>query len=220
MSIYDTLVVLDFDRTLFDTAAFHQDYLLPHIGRQFDLSTAQFPPHFTPPSEHGFFDAFQHIRTLRPEVSETTIARWAATLPPADFLLPGTATFLTHLAAQHIPHLILTVGSPQFQRFKLQLSALTATLPAHIIEDISKVQVVRAAYQNDGLFHWLMNGEEELRAKQIVLVDDRLSHLEGLPMYAQGFWLKMAAKPAERARPIPPGVQPIDSLLELLQVVE
>ncbi len=193
-------VLLDLDRTLLNTEAVMLSYV-KLIGRyDANLSNRLYWAWRQAEDMNESFDARAYLdeevmmeRSRQDAVDQFDQAFATASHDDEDFLNNGAAELLQGLEQRQIPHGILTYGSPTWQGLKLSVSGL-GDLPHLVTQQRQKGRVITS---------WAAaNGEIKLPTKltkryrlignrtltSVILVDDRLEALVGLPAAVDGYW--------------------------------
>ncbi len=173
------LIVLDFDRTLFDTAQYYHDFL-EMISNVYGQSVAAGLKQAEKDQEH--FDPFAYLEGLRDlNISYDSLATDFDTFlgnkyPNGhDYLFDGAYDLVEHLSKRQRAYVvIITTGSEQSQRFKLRLAPILMALPHRIISE-NKGEVLQAEFTKSGAI--TIDGR---RFDRFVLVDDKASALTPL----------------------------------------
>jgi hypothetical protein len=175
------LLVLDFDRTIFDTHRYYQDFhemLTRQYGAEFAaaMSAAE--------GASQYFDPFAFLLEHGVSYAAATAAfdAYTAKKYPAgtSYLFADAHRLIT--ALRHHPQIhpaILTTGSRQSQEFKLALCPELAELPQDIIAGNKGQQLQRDIDAHGAV---TIGGKPYLR---IALVDDRSSVLEHIKPHAR-----------------------------------
>ena len=168
------LLILDFDRTLFDTHRYYQDFL-EMLTREYGTDFAAAMRAAEATSE--YFDPFAFLLEHGVTYDAATAAfnaYGAKKYPAGNSYLFGDAVRLI-MALRHHPQVhaaVLTTGTRQSQEFKLALCPQLAHLPQDIVAGNKGEQLQRDI---DTAGAVTVNGTSYLR---VALVDDRASVLE------------------------------------------
>lgn len=153
------LLLVDFDRTLFDTGAF-VDALWSAIavlyGVDKDGEIARAKQFYTYQGDWYDYDFFSHIGSIPTVPNDSVVLQNAVhkQLVGWDFLYPDASTLIDSIDA------IVTFGNEPYQRFKLSFCPQLGHIPTHIIQT-GKGTFIR----------------EQFGLRPAVLVDDkRLEH--------------------------------------------
>ena len=126
------LLLIDFDRTLFDTAAF-VDELWEYLARSYHVATpeeqaraTQFYQYIGEQYDYYFFDHMASISGVPP--AEVLVHELKEAFKDKNFLFSDVNAILPAVDA------ILTIGNQPYQEFKLSLCPLLATIPRHIVQ--------------------------------------------------------------------------------------
>ena len=170
------LVVLDFDRTLFDTAQYYTDFL-EMITRQYGTKVAEHLRTAESTSEN--FNPLEYLREqgITPETLMSQFDSFAKEQYPSgvSYLFPGAPDLIAYLGRRHRTHcVIITTGTLEYQQFKLRLAPELSEIPIQIISD-NKGEILQQQFNRAGgvvLGHrWY---------SRLVLVDDKASALTPL----------------------------------------
>jgi len=167
------LVVLDFDRTLFDTAQYYADFLemiagLYGANTAEDLGTAE--------KNSQNFDPFAYL--LEKGITYDTLtsqfdAFVGQKYPRGNsYLFPGATELARHLGRRRRTHsIIITTGSLPYQQFKLRLAPELSELPHQIIGD-NKGEILQKQFSQASAVEF-----NHRRYSRFILVDDKASAL-------------------------------------------
>lgn len=194
----ELLVILDFDRTTFDTHRYYQDFL----AMVAEVRGAAFAATMkTAESRSQYFDPFGYLQEQGMSYAAATATfrdfhkRRYGGSPEGSYLFPDAVQFIHHLADRPATATaIITTGTMQSQRFKLSLCPELSHLPHEIISGNKGVHIqqlldARGAVPLGGQFY-----------DRIVLVDDRddvLAHIRP----QQGHQLFHIVRPGSKYQP-------------------
>ncbi|GAC1369800.1 MAG: hypothetical protein NVSMB39_2020 [Candidatus Saccharimonadales bacterium] len=171
------IVILDFDRTLFDTSAYYADFL-EWLTFAHDPAVAQ-AAHVA--ERKGEFDIFSFLETEYNLSAHQVQLELRAYLSRKhhgtnhSYLLPGAASLIKFLQRNPWAYpVIWTTGSTVHQEFKLSLCSEVLHIPARIISG-NKGQVVQEDLDIYGGV--VFNG---MLFKKFALVDDKSANVAAL----------------------------------------
>jgi hypothetical protein len=208
--------LIDFDRTIFDTARFAAlltdeiNIIQPGLGDELET---QFEEAYK--KEETFF----MLRYLRNRLGDEHFERIVQSIVDREgkesFLLPGVAERLAY--ADEISSLrpswgILTYGDAIDQRMKLRISGFEDA-PVHIAGTPDKGALITSWLNSDGTF--TLPGElTSETVTDIIFEDDKLRAFHGIPERVQGFWITAADDAMVRVREVSGAVVPVKNLGE------
>jgi FMN phosphatase YigB (HAD superfamily) len=168
------LIVLDFDRTLFDTARFYRDFLAA-ISHTWGADLAASMQEVERTGEHlDPFHYLQNTHGIACDAVAQAFTAYIATIYPggANYLFEGAPELIQYLRARPHTHvLIMTTGTKQSQTFKLGLCPELAPLEHRIISE-NKGKILQAEFEQAGGI--AIGGR---RFSHFVFVDDKASAL-------------------------------------------
>jgi len=168
------LVVLDLDRTLFDTAQFYQDFL-GAIAQTWGTETATTMMNVERTGEH--LDPFEYLQRehgIGYDAVVEAFNEFTAKKYPngANYLFDGASELIKFLSTRPRTHvLIITTGTEQSQAFKFALCPELAHLKHEVISE-NKGKVLQEKFEAAGGI--TLGGR---RFHRFVLVDDKASAL-------------------------------------------
>jgi hypothetical protein len=170
------LIVLDFDRTLFDTAKYYRDFL-EMISKVYGQSVAANLKQAEKDQEH--FDPFTYLEGLNISYDSlvTDFDTFLVDKYPSghDYVFDGANALVELLRKRRRTYVvIITTGSEQSQRFKLRLAPKLMALPHRIISR-NKGEVLEEEFTLSGAIS--IDGR---RFDRFALVDDKASALTPL----------------------------------------
>jgi hypothetical protein len=150
-------LLLDLDRTLFDTPLFVQT-LWGWIGKTYTIdavaSRENMKSYFSYVGDLYDYDFFSHVTELGIDTKDL-VSRALHDLKGEDFIYNDVETFLENTANHD--RAILTFGNDSYQRFKLSFCPVLKDIPVHT------TQLHKSEYIQDS---W--------SAQPVVLIDDKL----------------------------------------------
>lgn len=208
----NTFYLLDLDRTLFDTMSFTQQLFA--IVSQYDAGIAQ---KLTQKAEQDYvngvpFAAREEIEArFGPEKTDEIEHRLLQIEQPTQLLLPGALDLISFTAGSAG---ILTYGEQRGQTLKLKVVQLDH-LP-HLITSHRVKGELMEMWQQDGAGYQLPVEYGSVKAKQLVLVDDRIISFQGIPSQARGYWVAQAPPTTADVSVLPANVMIVRSLGEVI----
>lgn len=194
----DLLLVLDFDRTVFDTHRYYQDFLAmlrSEYGEALaeDLRLAE--------TANKYFDPFAHLIGQGISYDDAVAAfhrfheHKYGQRPEGSYLFPDAVEFIASLSERpHTKITIITTGTLMSQRFKLSLCPQLQPLPAMIISGNKGVHLQQSIDAHKAV---VLDG---VAYRRIALVDDRddvLAHIRP----QQGHQLFHIVRPGSKYQP-------------------
>ena len=194
----DLLMVLDFDRTIFDTHRYYQDFLAM-LKAEYSEAVAQ--DMRLAEASNKYFDPFAHLIEQGVSYEEVTAAflRFRedkyGSQAEGSYLFPDATEFIAEISQRpHTKLAIITTGTLMSQRFKLSLCPQLESLPAMIIPGNKGIHLqqdidAHAAVLVDGTAY-----------QRIALVDDRDDVLAHIRPH-QGHQLFHIVRPGSKYQP-------------------
>lgn len=225
----ETLAVVDFDRTLFNTAVASEAYAeaVSYEGHmsQGELTEVQDYAQHTGVS----FDPFDYVRGLGADQAQLDriTERFYQLVQgryESDILYDDAMPFMRGLASLAVPTVIMTYGNPEWQQIKLR-SVGFDVWPHILTTEKHKGEVIASWLDPEtGIYHprEVQNrtlppyaGHQALR--HVVLFDDKAASFRGIPPEAGGYHLQRAGVPVlpSQQGDIPPQVAVVTSLAEI-----
>lgn len=160
----DRLLLIDFDRTLFDSGRFIAAWW-SWLGQRYGLSAEQelsrIDDFYSYVGDWRNYDFMSHLASLQlPTTVEQVMTDGRQALTGQDFLYSDARRLLARVADREVR--IVTFGNAAYQRYKLSFCGDLDHLPVDIIEE-DKADYVTRRYGD----------------RSVVLIDDKL--LDGLP---------------------------------------
>lgn len=200
---YPLLVIVDYDRTLFDTSRF-ETALLGVLEDNYELDAGQFKAEIQAESAGPVgYDLFDHLAKYN--ISEANFsAAIESKQTTQSFLFPDSLAFLEHLSAfPEVTVHIVTVGAPSYQRLKLmELKYHQPNLVMHIIG------INKGTWLADQWAHTELQTQNEYRLsfhgqnyRHAIVIDDRIDSFADLhhhPLVTGLHVLREGAKYQER----------------------
>ncbi len=203
-------VLLDLDRTLLNTEAAMADYVALIRQHDANLSNRLYWAWRQAEDSNESFDARRFLieEVVMERVPQSTVDQFDKLFSIPDqvdysYLNDGAGELLQALDERQVPHGVLTYGSVEWQTLKLQASGLDA-LPHIVTQQRAKGRVLTSWMQPSGEIKLPKKLTDRYKAlgggtlSSVVLVDDKLEALVGLPDGVTGYWYtdKVATKSA------------------------
>jgi hypothetical protein len=215
----ELLVVLDFDRTVFDTHRYYQDFLAmvaSHYGESqaHNLRAAE--------AANKYFDPFAYLQEQGIDPAESAAAfrqfhhEKYADKPTGSYVYDDASELIAALNGRpHTKVVILTTGGLLSQRFKLELCPELSQLPHQIIPGNKGIHLQQDIDAHQAV---TLNGVAYTR---IALVDDRDDVLAHIRPH-QGHQLFHIVRPGSKYQPTisRPDIIEISSLIEILSLLQ
>jgi len=198
----ETLAVVDFDRTLYNTAVASEAYARAvsdeGLLQSHELGEVQELAQNTGVS----FDPFEYVRQLG--VTEQQLDRVTARFYELvqgrferEILYPDAVPFMHRLANSGVPAVIMTYGNPEWQAIKLR--SVGFDIWPHILttEKYKGEAIAKWLNPENGVYHPIgvknpglppYAGHQALR--HVTLTDDKAASFRGLPAGATGYLLR------------------------------
>jgi len=160
------LVVVDFDRTLFNNHEFFSDFStvlasyygidgqeLHRIAHKHDVVRTQ---------ATGIFSAFDEIREHHPEVEPEHLKQTARNeLMGRSYLFVDALPFIDRLKSAGIDFMIMTVGTDEYQGFKTEFTPELNAYPIQITQGVKSDEIEQII------------GQRNIKPEHVALIDDR-----------------------------------------------
>jgi hypothetical protein len=169
------LYLLDFDRTLFDTARFQEDVFRILSPKDPDAFAREVPS-FTD-ERTGLYDIYDQAMHVTGLSKSEVKALFDKNIPDTDYCFPDVPPWIDAHAKKGVAMAIITVGGPDYQALKFERAPSLQGVTKHLIND-SKSDLL--ARELDGQVPPYRISYMPGNFDEIWLIDDRLDHLEGL----------------------------------------
>ena len=206
------LYLIDFDRTLFDTASFQVDLFraLTQGNSESEATFVKTIPDYSNP-DTGFYDFFEHASSHTGLNREQILARVEKHLAH-DYTFPDAPACLNNHVNDQI--VIVTVGGKGYQELKFRHSPSLKHMPRHVISgNKGRLLTKELAIQTRPPYSIsLAPGSFD----EIILVDDVPVHLEHMPVLRDVSGIRLVRDGGKYSHlPSPAGVRTIRNLGEL-----
>lgn len=215
----DLLLVLDFDRTVFDTHRYYQDFLAMLTAEYGEALTEDLRVAET---ANKYFDPFAHLIGQGISYDDAVaafhrfhVAKYGQR-PEGSYIFPDAGEFITRITKRpHTKLTIITTGTLMSQRFKLSLCPELQPLPAMIISGNKGVHLQQDIDAHQAV---ILDG---VAYQRIALVDDRddvLAHIHP----QQGHQLFHIVRPGSKYQPTisRADIHEISSLTQILDLLQ
>lgn len=196
MRTVETFYILDFDRCLFDSSRFQDEFIRCVVDNHHALTREQIQDtQRATEATGGSFDTVGYVRGFFglaewQEVKKLFLKEMSVPEKREALYFGDAKAFVAELRRRDLPFGIMTYGGKEWQQMKLE--ALVFDAEPHIITDTKYKGPIIASYYNSAKNIFtipLPLAVEVLHAKNICLVDDKAVSFEGLPAKAHGYWL-------------------------------
>lgn len=224
----DTFYLLDFDRTIANTDAFHillKDILATHTS----ITKEEFNHIRAEVERTG--NSFSTVKYVRHMLAERKSDKnwyelerlFIDAAHQEDTLQPYATELLTILKGKHIPYGILTYGDEAWQLAKLEAAQLLSV--PHLVTRIEQKGKILSGWKhaNDRFVipPALTEDFQPLAVRSIVFLDDKAKSFADLPGGVKGVYVQAVSGkilPSQKGL-IPAGVTPVKGLLEAIKLL-
>lgn len=212
----------DFDRTLFNTELAVEVFQAFLEAERPELAEVVRRERRYVEKSGGSYDLWTSVEeqeSASADLAERFIA--TAKLHERDFLLPGAKELLDAIQDADYNRGIMTYGGEAWQRIKLRLAGLEAE-PALILDTSGiKGKLVAEWYDASEKLYRLPDIFGRLAVENVVIIEDKLSELEGLPQdgSAQGYLARSHARSDRAASEgeVSSAIIAVDSLHDIIE---
>lgn len=214
----NTFFAIDFDRCLGDVGALYEQLVdtIIHLGYANVEELHEVRSQVE--ASGGSFDAIAYLReTAGEEAVNSVIAAYLhATVDMARFLLPGARELLDWLAAEKIPHGIMTYGGEEWQRAKIRRAGC-GNVSTLVTRRPQKGEIIASWYDHQrGVYQVPEEYNAPGAIASIVLVDDKATAFNGLEgaVGSRGYWVRPSGAQllASQSGDVPTNVRIVQSL--------
>jgi hypothetical protein len=209
------LYLVDFDRSLFDTARFQADLFRAVTGGDQNRQ-AKFEsdiPQYSDPAT-GFYDFFKHAVAFTGLSHAQLDAQLEAGLRDPDYSFPDARRWVGAPRAAGEQIVILTVGGPDYQNLKFKHAPGLSRLPHHIINANKSALLAKALWGQHRPPYTVKYAPG--RFDEIILIDDVATHLQHLPALPGISGIHLVRPDGKYSHiPAPSGIRTITNLGEL-----
>lgn len=173
------LYLVDFDRSLFDTARFQTDLtraLTEGDTAQEAAFVAGIPRYSN--SKTGFYDFFEHASATASLHRAQIMERLEAGIPEPDYTFDDAREWASRHQGRH-DIVILSVGGADYQALKFKYAPSLGHLPRHVIRE-NKSLLLQEDLAGSSTPPYSIRFAPG-RFDEIVLIDDLATHLQHLP---------------------------------------
>lgn len=196
MRTVDTFYILDFDRCLFDSSRFQDEFIRCVVDTHHALTREQIQDtQRATEATGGSFDTVGYVREFFgpaewQEMKKLFLKEMSVPEKREALYFGDAKAFVAELRRRDLPFVIMTYGGKEWQQMKL--AALGFDVEPHIITDTKYKGPIIASYYDSVKDIFTIPTPlafEEVRANNVCLVDDKAVSFEGLPARARGYWL-------------------------------
>lgn len=196
MHAVDMLYILDYDRCLFDSSRFQDEFIRCVVDNHHALTREQIQDtQRATEASGGSFDTVSYVRSFFgpsewQELKKLFLKEMSAPAKREALYFGDAKAFIAELRQRDILFGIMTYGGEEWQQMKLQALGFDDT--PHIITDTKRKGAIITSYYDSAKDIFTIPTPlafEDTQAKNVCLVDDKAVSFEGMPEKAHGYWL-------------------------------
>ncbi|OYW86564.1 hypothetical protein B7Z17_00090 [Candidatus Saccharibacteria bacterium 32-49-10] len=210
---------VDLDRTILNTR--RASGVIIELCRAYDEQLAETIEREV--VEYSYFGASYSVhdaivRYASSEVADNIERQFIEAARTQSLKLPGADELISWLdELDDAQWGILTYGSLNNQLMKVKALGLE-TRPVLVTQEPHKGTLIKGWYDKSSSGFGLPKEYSSVRAKEVILIDDRAQSFEGLPeSAARGYWVTQEAVDVMDAIPVPPGVVAVHDLTDVIR---